>query len=122
MTKRRVPQRKNNRHMGGEEMLHKATKGWKYKTDNKLRGAFAETDFDTKTVRLNKKKHKPAARVKHYQKNANGGESLINSIEHELLHIKHPNARERTVVKKTKVAVNRLSTHAKQKRYALFKR
>ncbi len=122
-TKQRVRQRKNNRFMGGEELLHKATKGWKFKVDNKLRGAFGETDFDTKTVTINKKKHKDKkmlVRERVYNRLPNGTESILDTINHELGHVVNPKASEGIVEKKAKGSVKKLSPRQKKKLYGLF--
>lgn len=115
-----MPQRKNNRHMGGEELLHKATGGWRYKTDNKLRGAFAETDFAKKTIRLNKKKHKAKRSFSGERKNPDGTESLLNTIVHEREHVRDPKATEKQVRKRARLKLKKMSTRQKQKAYRLF--
>lgn len=108
--------------MSGEELLHKATGGWRFKTNNKMRGAFAETDFSKKTVRLNKKIHKKGGSHDSEKKNPDGSASMLNSIEHELQHIRDPKATEKQVRKRTRKSIKRLSPKQKKKRYALFRR
>ncbi len=85
-------------------------KGYKFKTDNKLK-AFGETDWQKKTVRINKKKNKKTSK----------GE-LIDSIAHEKMHINHPKMKEKTVQKKTKQQVKKLNKGQKDRDYSLLKK
>ena len=81
-------------------------KKWKYKTNNKLRGTYGQTDFAKKTIEINKKLHRTT-------KNKRGTGfskkdiTLINTMVHEDLHRKHPRMTEKMVRKltKTKVAI-----------------
>lgn len=103
----------------------KKKKGWKFKTDNKLRGAFGETDFAKKTVRINKKKHvdkKALARERRYNRLKNGHESMLDTIAHELDHVAKPNATERATAKHAKQGIKKLSTRKKRKLYRLFEK
>lgn len=93
-------------------------KPWRYRVNNKMRGAFGETDFDTRTITINKKLHKKA-NLKKYRV-AKKDKSLLNTIVHELTHKKHPKATERSVVKKTRTALTRMSPKAKKRAYRLF--
>lgn len=107
--------------MTGMELLHKATGGWKFETDNKLRGAFAETDFNKKLVRINKKKHTdPNAlkRERRYARNKNGSESILDSLVHEMGHIANPKASEKKVEKQAKKLTKKMSTRIKKRIYA----
>lgn len=118
-------QRKNNRFMSGEELLHKATGGWKFKTDNKMRGAFGETNFDTKTIKINKKKHtnkKMLARERRYKRNPDGSESMLNTLVHELEHVSDPSASEKKVGKRAAKLAPKLSPRVKKRIYRLVKR
>lgn len=117
----------NNRHLSDKEKLRKGMnpKEWKFKVDNKLRGAFAETDFNKKLVRVNKKKHtdkKLLARERSYNRNPDGSESLLDSLVHEKEHINDPKASEHKVVKRAARKVAKMSTRQKRKTYALLKR
>ncbi len=83
---------------------------YKFKVDNSMRG-FGETDLDRKVVKVNKKRAKAT-----HQK----GE-LLDTIAHELLHVKHPKAKERTIQKKTERVTKRLSPKEKAKLYSKFR-
>lgn len=113
--------------MSDSDLLTKGMnpKRWKFKVDNKLRGAYGQTDFDTKTVLINKKKHKDKkmlAKERKYHRLPDGTESIIDTIEHELGHIRKPKASERQVEKNATKRVAKMSTRAKQKTYALLNR
>lgn len=117
----------NNRHLSSDDLLSKGMnpKRWKFKVDNKLRGAYGQTDFATKTVLINKKKHKDKkmlAKERKYHRLPDGTESIIDTIEHELGHIRKPNASEGAVEKSATKRVARMSPRAKQKTYALLNR
>jgi len=83
-------------------------KGFKFKTDNKMRGAVGETDFGKKSVRINKKRLKK-------RKRGETGKTLM----HEKLHIDHPNMHEKTIYKKEK-QFKKLSEKQKQRLYNLI--
>lgn len=100
-------------------MAHTKRKKWKYKTDNKLRGAYGETDFDTKTIRINKKRHKKTKRKSSYGI-AKKDNTLINTIVHEMMHKNHPRMHEKTVRKKTRLKVARMGQMAKRRMYKKF--
>lgn len=117
--KKRMRQRKNNRHMSGEELLHKATGGWKFKTDNKMKDAYGLTDFNKKVVKVSKKQHKNK-RARRYTAKPNGDEHLGKTILHELAHVAHPKAHEKTVEKAAKRAWPKLSPKLKKRAYARF--
>ncbi len=80
-----------------------------YKTDNKLKGSYGETDLDNKVVKVNKRLHKK------------DGESLLDTIVHERMHLKHPKMHERTVRKLTPKKVKTLSKKARKNLYAKFR-
>lgn len=88
--------------------------GIKRIVDNKLKGAYGETDTHDKIVRINKKAHKRMD-LKRVNKNPNGTESLVDTIVHEEMHAKHPKMHEKTVRKKAKKVVARLSQAQKRK-------
>lgn len=125
MPARSVPQRKNNRHMTGMELLHKATGGFKYKTDNKMRGAFGETDLDKRVVRINKKKHtnpKALKNERRYNRNKDGTESILDTIVHEMGHVANPKAGEKKVEKQAKRLTKKMSPKVKKRIYAVVKK
>lgn len=93
--------------------------GFTIKKDNKLRGAYGETDFEKKTIRINKAKHKKAA--KRITPNRDGSENMLTTILHEGMHVKHPNASERSVEKLARAMKTRLSTKQKNRIYAKVK-
>lgn len=88
--------------------------GIKRVVDNKLKDAYGETDVDTKVVKINKKAHKRMD-LKRVNPNPNGTESLIDTIVHEEMHVHHPRMHEKTVRKKAKKVVARLSQKQKSK-------
>lgn len=93
-----------------------ATK-WKFKIDNKLRGAYGETDTVKKIIRISKKAHKsngPKWGI------AKKDDTLLNTIVHEMHHKNHPNMHEKTVIKETRKKVQTLSPKQKRAFYATF--
>lgn len=117
----------NNRHLSDKELLQKGMnpRRWKFKVDNKLKGAYGETNFDTKTVLINKKKHKDKKMLKNerrYHRLPDGTESIIDTIEHELGHVRNPKATERQVEKSATRRVAKMSPTQKKKTYALLKK
>lgn len=83
-----------------------------------MRGAYGETDYETKTIRVNKKRHKQPG-AKRITPKANGHEHLGMTIYHEELHRKHPTMTEREVRKREKEFLT-LPARKKQKLYSLF--
>lgn len=81
--------------------------------DNKLRGAYAESDLDTGLVRVNKKRHSQKG-YDRINPNKDGTENLASTVQHELLHFKHPKAHERTIRKKEKASMKRMSSRRKK--------
>ncbi len=61
----------------------------KFVINNRMK-AYGQTDTKTNVVEINKKKHKGDKR------------QLADTIKHELLHVKHPKMKEKTVYQKTK--------------------
>lgn len=117
----------NNRHLSNGDLLDKGMnpKRWKFKVDNKLRGAYGQTDFDTKTVLINKKKHKNKkmlAKERKYHRLPDGTESILDTIEHEKGHILKPKASETKVETAATKRVAKMSPRQKKKAYALLKR
>lgn len=95
-------------------------KKYQWEVDNKMRGAFAEVDFEKKVVRVNKKRHKSksAGRI---SKNPDGSEKLIDTLVHENEHILDPLATEKQVKKRAKRKVEKMSKKQKAKFYSKVK-
>ena len=72
--------------------------------------AFGDTDTEKKLIRINKKKSK-----------AHGSGELLDTIVHEKMHADHPKRYERTVRKKTRIMIKRMSNKRKQKMYKSVK-
>lgn len=68
----------------------------KIKINNKMR-AYGSYDEKTRTLEVNKKKHKGDKK------------ELADTVKHELLHVKHPKMTEKMTYKKTKAAVKKMS-------------
>jgi predicted SprT family Zn-dependent metalloprotease len=76
-------------------------KKWKREVNNKLKGVYGVTDFQKREIQINKKLHKK------------DGESMIDTIVHEEMHMKHPRMKEKTVRKLTPKKVKKMSKKAK---------
>lgn len=81
--------------------------------DNKLRGAYAESDLDTGLIRVNKKRHFQKD-YKRINPTPDGHEDLASTVQHELLHFKHPEAHENTIRKMEKSTMKRMSPKRKK--------
>lgn len=81
--------------------------------DNKLRGAYAESDLDKGTIRVNVKRHKQKG-YKRINPNKNGDENLGSTMYHEKLHFAHPKAHEKTIRKMEKSGYKKLSPKRKR--------
>ena len=77
--------------------------------DNRMKW-FGDTDLDKKVIRLN---------IKRSKKSGKPGE-VLDTVQHELLHAKHPKAHEKTVRKMTKKAVKHLSPITKHRLYGYY--
>lgn len=88
--------------------------GIKRIVDNKLKDAYGESDTHNKVIRINKKAHKRMD-LKRVNANPDGTESLIDTVVHEEMHVKHPKMHERTVRKKAKMVVKKLSKERRKK-------
>ena len=75
--------------------------------DNRMKW-FGDTDLDKKVIRLNIKRSKKSGKL---------GE-VLDTVQHELLHAKHPKAKERTIQKMTKQSIKHMSKMQKAKIYA----
>ncbi len=99
-------------HAASRPAKHRRSKkrqdGVKYKVNNKMRGSYGTTDVDTKTITINKKMHKK------------DGESLLDTIAHEHMHLKHPRMHEKTVRKLTPKKIKHMSKKSKSRLYAKF--
>lgn len=80
--------------------------------DNKLRGAYGESDLSKGTIRINKKKHfqKGYTRLNPAK---DGHEKLYATVKHEMLHHEHPEKSETTIRKMEKSSIARMSTKQK---------
>ena len=83
-------------------------KSWSHVTDNKLRGAYGETDYEKQRIRVNKKKHKKDK------------ELLLDTIVHEEIHKKHPKMKEKNVKKLAASKTKKMSTKTKKRHYSLY--
>ena len=97
-------------------------KKWTYKKDNKLRGAYGETDYKKKLVRINIKRHKKRKAGKIKDGISKKDATIINTLVHERLHVNHPKMHEDRIRKLTKFKLKRMSPKEKMKLYALLKR
>lgn len=94
---------------------------WKYRA-KKLKGSYGETDFDKKTITVDKARHKKAKKQTFKQRGFSKKDaSLINTIVHEKMHQKHPKMHEKTVRRKSRKVVKKLSPKTKKKLYAKFR-
>lgn len=88
--------------------------------DNKLRGAYAESDLNKGTIRVNKKRHFNK-KYKRINPTKDGHESLTSTVQHELLHFKHPKATEKEVRKMEKSTMKTMGPKRKKQLLGLLK-
>ncbi len=81
--------------------------------DNKLRGAYAESDLSKGTIRVNVKRHTQSG-YKRINPTKEGNENLGSTIFHEKLHFKHPKATEKSIRKMEKKGYKKLSPKRKK--------
>lgn len=93
---------------------------WKRRVNNKLRGAYGQTDFEKHVIEINKKAHKDKKRNR-ITPNKNGTESIIHTIVHEENHRKHPRKHEKTVRREEKKMVKKLSRKQRKKLYDKYR-
>lgn len=93
---------------------------WKRIVDNKMRGAYGETDFTKRIIRINKKAHR-SKRLGRITPTKKGHESMIHTMAHEELHRKHPKMHERTVRKLEKKVVKKMSYKERGRLRAKFR-
>lgn len=92
---------------------------WKVQVDNKMRGAYGDTNYDKKVVRVSKKAHRPKSKGRRKTPNNDGSENLLMTIMHEMNHVRHPNMSEKGVEKLAKAMKSRMSDKQKAKYYNL---
>lgn len=85
-----------------------------------MRGAYAEADLNKGTIRVNKKRHFNP-KYKRINPTKEGHENLASTLQHELLHFKHPKMTERNIRKKEKSTMKTMSPQRKQQLLALLK-
>ncbi len=78
---------------------------------------FGDSDDRTRMTRINVKKSKEYGR-KHDDWATKGG-AVANSIQHEILHAKHPRMHEKTVRKQTISNLRHMSRRGRNKLYRL---
>ena len=107
------------------QKLNKAgnTGMWKVKS-SKVKGAFGDEDPNTKTIRINKALSKAARKHKGSDTKKYGfsrkDTSVINSLNHEIDHAKHPKMREKNIRRLAHKQVARQSKKTKGKLYRLI--
>ena len=84
--------------------------------NKKVRGAYGETDFGKKTIKINRARHrKPAQRI---TPNKDGTEKILATIQHEIEHVKDPKENsERKIENRAQRAVAKMSKGQKQSLY-----
>ncbi len=103
-------------------MIKKYKKAWKYVV-GKVEGdakAYGATDFDKKTITINKKYHKSKWNHKSIRKNKDGTANITDTIAHELMHKRHPKMWEKTVRKRTRKAMKKMGRKQKKKLLSKF--
>ena len=101
-------------------MLKKDKKIWKFVV-GKVPKSYGETDFDTKTIKINKAYHK--SKWNHgagIRKNKDGTANITDSIEHEMEHKRHPRMWEKNIRKKVRKNYKKLGRKGKKKLLAKF--
>lgn len=93
--------------------------GWTFKNSNKLRGAYGETDYDKKLVRVNKRRHKSKT-AKRITPNKDGSENLLTTIAHEMVHVNHPRRTEKSTEKLARAMVSKMGKKQKGRLYSKF--
>lgn len=97
-------------------------RGWTHTVDNKMRGAYGETDFENKTIRVNKKKSKERPLYKRpVNKGASKYPDVLATMVHEELHKDNPKMTEKDVRKAERAKVARMSSKEKKRVYSRFK-
>lgn len=101
--------------------VYTSFKDFKRKTDNKMRGAYGETDYKKGTIRVNKKlaREKPMFK-RPVNKHASRYPDVLDTIVHEKKHVDSPKMLEKNVRKYAKRMVKTMTRTQKQRHYALF--
>ena len=94
------------------ERVKRKVFGLTRKIDNKLKGSYGESNVETKVVKINKKAHKKKS-LERINKNPNGTESLVDTMVHEEMHVRHPKMHEKTVRQKARAVVKRMGQKQK---------
>lgn len=94
---------------------------WK-RVFKKKKGLYGETDFQHKTITVNKERHKSkGTHGNGIKKNKNGSASIIDTIVHEEMHSKHPKMHEKTVRRLTPRKLKVMSNKNKKRLYSKYK-
>ena len=88
--------------------------------DNKLRGAYGETDIEKKVIKVNKKAHKDKKDNSWNKWVPKRDRTLLNTIRHEINHAQHPRMHEKNIRKLTTRQEKTMSKKQKVKLYKLF--
>lgn len=91
----------------------KKTKKIVKKVDNKMR-SMGMYDEKTGIVKINKKMAKTANKHKRKKR------EVLDTIQHETLHVQHPRMTEKTVYKKTPKLLDKMTTKMKIRMYRSF--
>ncbi len=97
-------------------MQEKDKKIWQH-VFRKVKGAFGDTDYDKKVIRVDKGKHKKKSLYGVPKKDS----SMINTMVHEEMHKNHPKMTEKAVRKNTRKKVKKMSKKLKAKIYSKYK-
>ncbi len=90
----------------------KKRKVFRVRTNNKLKGAYAETDLEKGTITINRRKHKTdPLHKKRYPE-------MADTKIHEFMHAEHPKMHEKTVRKLTRKKLKRMSKKQKGRIYS----
>lgn len=96
----------------------KKQKSWRFKV-GRVKGGFGETNFDKKTITIDKAKHKKRG-IKHLTPNKDGSENMAITIQHELNHKRFPKKSEKEVERMARKTVGGMSRKRKAKLYSKF--
>lgn len=86
--------------------------------DNSMKW-LGETDTTDKVIRINKNLHHKDS-VKSLTRKGKRKAELLDTIVHEEMHARHPRMHEKTVYKKTREKVKKLTQKQKHKLYSRF--
>lgn len=91
------------------QIKHRNKDGWRRIGKKRKMRFYGDTDYKTKTIRVNKSK----------KKNKRPGE-ILDSIVHEESHRLHPKMHEKNIKKHTLKVLKRLSDKMKKKLYSRY--